>query len=76
MAGFAIRTSFAGHICNSVKAADELTYSLGHLVGAGHVGLSDVGALMRRPAAATRRHIIYNVLHECWPDQQLLGVFF
>ena len=39
MAGFAIRTSFAGHTSNSVKAADELTYDLDHLVGAGQFHL-------------------------------------
>ena len=36
MAGCAIPTSFAGYISNSVKADDELTYSLDHLEGGGH----------------------------------------
>ncbi len=36
MAGFAIRTSFAGHASNSARADNALTFKLDHHMGAGH----------------------------------------
>ena len=43
MAGFAARTSFAGHASLGAKTAHELRFALDHPVGADHVADGDTG---------------------------------